>query len=603
MSQAWPRRFLKSKSDALIALLVFAATFSIFSVSRVTQITDSNYSMLLSQSLLKYRSFTLDNYAIPRLKVTPFRGYNKNGNIYQLEVVDNNLYHYFPPGTAILSTPYVAFINLMGVSAANADGTYSIEGETRIQTTLAALLMALLASIFYFTSRYMLARGWSLLIALGGVLGTQIWSTASRAMWTHTWSVLLLGLVLMMLIAHETKRRVLNPILLASLLSWMYFVRPTASVSIIAISVYVWFCCRRVFLSYVLTGVAWFALFAGYSWYHFGQLQPSYYRAGRLNFAEGLTAFPGNFISPSRGMLIYVPVLLFVAYLLIKFRGEITVPRLVLLALSVIAAHMIVIAGFSPWTGGHSYGARYSTDLVPWFVLLGILGVQAMLRWREKHPTQINALNWHLPLATGGLLLSLSIFVNGVGAISPTTMAWNGLPVNIDKEPGRLWDWKHPQFLAPWQDLKPPARPSGEEFNATGKVETPAPMPDSGFKATLSAPDIPAQLQASQQVTVHVKVSNISDSIWPAVGQEDGRYQVRLGNHWIDANNVVVALNDGRAALPHDLEPGREIELPLQITAPDAPGEYILELDMVQEYIAWFEEAGSKTLRMKVSVR
>jgi hypothetical protein len=409
----------------------------------------------------------------------------------------------------------------------------------------------------------------------------------------------------MMLLAHETKRRALNPVLLATLLSWMYFVRPTSSVSIVAISVYLLFCYRRALLPLILTGAAWFALFAGYSWYYFGRLQPSYYRAGRLNFAEGWTAFPGNLISPSRGLFVYVPVVLFIFYLLIKFRDEITAPRLVLLALSVIGAHMIVITGFSPWTGGHSYGARYSTDLVPWFVLLAILGVKAMLRWREKNETRINTLNWHLPLATGGLLLSLSIFINGVGAISTATMTWNGLPVNIDRKPGRLWDWKHPQFLAPWQDLRPPARPSAEEFNAAlaGRMGASAAMPDSGFKAALSTGDVPAQLLVSQQATIHIKVRNISDFVWPATGEADGTFQVVLGNHWIDANNVVVTLNDGRTALPHDLEPGREIELPLTVTAPNTPGEYILELDMVQEYIAWFEEAGSKTLSIKVSVR
>jgi hypothetical protein len=605
MSQERLRRFLQSRVDVLIAVLVFAATFSIFFASPVTQVTDSNYSMLLSQSLLEHRSFTLDDYAIPHLKVIPFGSYNQNGNIYQIEVVGKHFYYYFPPGTSILSVPYVALMNLFGISAANADGTYNPQGETRIEATLAALLMALLASVFYLASRFMLPRAWSLLIALGGTLGTQIWSTASRAMWTHTWDVLLLGLVLMVLLAQETKRRDLNPVLLASLLSWMYFVRPTSSIFIIALSIYILFYYRRIFLSYVLTGAAWFALFAGYSWFHFGQLQPNYYHAGRLSFAQVWIAFPGNLISPSRGLFVYVPVLIFIAYLLVKFRREVTVPRLVWLALSVIVAHMVVIAGFVPWTGGHSFGARYSTDLVPWFVLLSILGVKALLGWREKQETKINALNWHLPLAVGGLLLSLSIFVNGTGAISPATMDWNALPINIDREPGRLWDWKQPQFLAHWQDLKPPVQTPAEKFNPaqTGRTSADAPMPDSGFKATLSAFNVPAELKVGQQVMVQVKVRNISDSIWPAMGQEDSRYQVKLGNHWLDADNVMVVLNDGRALLPRDLEPGGEVELPLAITAPNLPGEYTLELDMVQEYIAWFEEGGSKTLRIKVSVK
>ena len=36
--------------------------------------------------------------------------------------------------------------------------------------------------------------------------------------------------------------------------------------------------------------------------------------------------------------------------------------------------------------------------------------------------------------------------------------------------------------------------------------------------------------------------------------------------------------------------------------APEAPGDYILELDVVQEGVAWFGARGSKTLRASVGV-
>jgi uncharacterized membrane protein len=59
---------------------------------------------------------------------------------------------------------------------------------------------------------------------------------------------------------------------------------------------------------------------------------------------------------------------------------------------------------------------------------------------------------------------------------------------------------------------------------------------------------------------------------------------------------------DSRAVLPHDLKPGEEAELTLTVTAPQEPGDYFIELDMVHEGVTWFYEQGSRTLRWHVKV-
>jgi hypothetical protein len=48
------------------------------------------------------------------------------------------------------------------------------------------------------------------------------------------------------------------------------------------------------------------------------------------------------------------------------------------------------------------------------------------------------------------ILICASAFVHGVGALSPSADDWNREPVNVDADPTRLWDWRDPQFLAPW---------------------------------------------------------------------------------------------------------------------------------------------------------
>lgn len=444
----------------LAGILIFVFTLSIFLFSRIRQVADSHYSMLVSQSLIDHGSFQLDRYALPRHELQ-WRGYYvSDGPIYQLEIARGHIYYHLPPGSSILSTPFVAVLNLFGVSAARPDGTYDPQGEVKIEAGVAALLMATLAVIFFFTARLLLPLRWSVVAALGGALGTQVYSTASRALWSETWGILLLGIVLYLLLRNEIGKRAFNPILLATLLSWTYFVRATFIVHIFAITIYLLIFHRQLFLRYALTGAAWASGFVLYSWLNFGQLLPNYYRASRLQFDVFWEALAGNLISPSRGVLVYVPVLFFVAFMLARYRRNVAHRRLVWLGLATITGHLIVVSSFNHWWGGHSFGPRFTTGLVPWFVLLGILGTSAMLKWRAEREATASLMGWRAQLACGALLLVTSAFINTRGATSHATWLWNSKPLGIDEHPERLWDWSQPQFLAGILPGPPPVETS-----------------------------------------------------------------------------------------------------------------------------------------------
>jgi len=445
-------RFKLSRKSSLLTGLIFIAAMAVFLLSPVRQVTDSSYSMLLSESLLYHRSFALDHYDIPRNEPQWFRYYYRNGDIYQLEWVNGRLYYNFPPGSSVLSIPFVAAMNLAGVSAANPDRTYNFDGEARIEKILAAILMAALVCLFFCQARLVLPAGLSLLVAAGGGLGTQVWSTASRSLWTDTWGSVLLGFVLFMLLGAATQRLRLRPLLIATLLSWMYFVRPTFAVHIIGITVYIFLFHRPALWRYLATGAAWLIAFMSFSWHYYGHLLPSYFRASRLQFEVFWMALGANLISPSRGLLIYVPAVFFIAYLLVRYWRQIVYPGLVILSLAVIAIHVLVASALLHWWAGHSFGARLSTGLVPWLVLLATLGLQARSRARATTPGRTWARRFE-PMVGAGLLL-ISIVINGLGAVSRDTWRWNTQPVNIDDHPERNWDWRQPQFLAPF--LNPP---------------------------------------------------------------------------------------------------------------------------------------------------
>ncbi|HWN11072.1 MAG TPA: DUF4214 domain-containing protein [Pyrinomonadaceae bacterium] len=436
------------KLESLMGPLVFALMLIVFLLSPVRQVTDSRYSMLLTQSLLDHGSFRLDHYALPRHQPEWDQTYFRHGD-YRLEASRGHVYYYLPPGSSVLSVPFVALLNLFGLSAVGDDNAYDHQGEVQIEAILAAFLMAALSCLFFYTARLILPTKWSVFVALGGALGTQVYSTASRALWSHTWGILLLGIVVFLLLRLEARQRGLTPVLLASLLSWLYFIRPTFAVSILAVTVYFFLFQRRLFPRYAVTGTLWLMVFALYSWTHFGQLLPSYYylasRFAPDHFREALAA---NLISPSRGLLIYVPILLFVAFLLVRHRRQLVHRRLVWLSLIIITADVLVVSVFPVWWAGHCFGPRFLTGSVPWFVLLGTLGLRASLTWRGERASNSLA-GWRAQFAFGAALLVSSVFINANGAIHQATWEWNeGPPLDVDLYPARAWDWRQPQFLA-----------------------------------------------------------------------------------------------------------------------------------------------------------
>ncbi len=143
-----------------------------------------------------------------------------------------------------------------------------------------------------------------------------------------------------------------------------------------------------------------------------------------------------------------------------------------------------------------------------------------------------------------------------------------------------------------------PADPIAENLSLTSAH---APLPQNAFKARISfAYETPEKLRAGEKLSVHMLVKNASNVLWPYAGELDGKYQIRLGNRWLDQNGKTT--DNGRGALSYDLRPGDETEVVIVLSAPTTPGEYNLEFDLVQEQVTWFGQMGSESLRQKLAV-
>ena len=154
----------------------------------------------------------------------------------------------------------------------------------------------------------------------------------------------------------------------------------------------------------------------------------------------------------------------------------------------------------------------------------------------------------------------------------------------------------------------PPAATMGGNANEAASqpevVQLNSPFPESAYRAKLSLENPPATLKAGQKGPVQVTVRNASSLDWLVYGttNEGNKYRVAVGNRWLDNSGELITDMDGRYGLPADLKAGEEVTVPLLITVPNKPGDYILELDLVHEGVTWFRDKGSEPLRVNLKV-
>ncbi len=141
----------------------------------------------------------------------------------------------------------------------------------------------------------------------------------------------------------------------------------------------------------------------------------------------------------------FVPWLAWLAWVAWRQRDRLEARRWIVMAGLATVAELLVVASFPKWYGGHSYGARMMTDVVPWwFAALAI--VTGSFEDAER------AASWRygrVPIRSGVAFFAIAIALNVVGAASQASWRWNALRGGIDASVERLWSWREAQFLAP----------------------------------------------------------------------------------------------------------------------------------------------------------
>jgi hypothetical protein len=273
--------------------------------------------------------------------------------------------------------------------------------------------------------------------ALAAGLGSNLWSVGSQAMWQHgpaafalitaiallhptpvpRWRLFLAGLATAFLFSS----RIIDGLFAAVIVLWLARFQPTGLL---------WFLPAPL--------IAAVALFS-YNFWFFGdlvggqsQLEQIHRDLHRLpgpwsgNLAEGAL---GTLFSPNRGLFIYTPWIAVALAATLLIMKRLASHRLIAWLLLSLVLYLLLLSKYAVWWGGHCFGPRYWTDVIPLFAILLAFG----LHWATARSPSLVALF----LTT----ITLAIGIQVIGAFCFPS-SWNLEPVNIDYHHERLWDWR-----------------------------------------------------------------------------------------------------------------------------------------------------------------
>ena len=141
-----------------------------------------------------------------------------------------------------------------------------------------------------------------------------------------------------------------------------------------------------------------------------------------------------------------------------------------------------------------------------------------------------------------------------------------------------------------------------ESAGKPAQAAAPLPPALSSFVAEITVPAPPPPAKAKSQILLPVKVRNGGTQAWPSKGGPEGANGVYLAYHWFRPDGSTAVFDGKRTFFAADVPPSSEAVVEAAVTAPDEPGSYVLELDLVQERVTWFKERGSKTARLDVKI-
>lgn len=315
-----------------------------------------------------------------------------------------------------------------------------------IVAKVTASFLASLASVLAFLlARRFCGAGAAAIVALGFALGTGVWPTVSQTLWQHASVLWSLTAAVWLWTRKDGPRPLLEYVALGLLLGWSVSARPQTlpMVAVLAAGMLVAapnskrLVCALGFLvpitAFATLNLQWFGHALGTA----SQLAEASLDTHnvRHTWQWPVTGAAGLLVSPSRGLLVFSPIVL----VTLAAWGSRSHRSIVRWTAAAGAAQFVVYASFSVWWGGHTYGPRYLLDLLPVLVPAAAIGMSRLAQ--ASIPIRV----------LGAAALAWSIVIAATGAFCYPHDQWNTDPVSANVQHARLWDVRDSQILRCWE--------------------------------------------------------------------------------------------------------------------------------------------------------
>jgi hypothetical protein len=391
---------------SLAALALFIAAFLIYlNGFHYAGSGDTQPAELLPVTLLRRGDFDFREFVEPAAAL-PYWYQNRLGRVISI----------YPILPGLLNVPIYAVAGALGVDL--------YDQRIRLSMISAALISALsVAFLFLALDHLVRRRSTAVLLAAAYAFGTCAWSVASRGMFQHGPSLLLQSIALWLLARGDRASAAWSGLFLGLAV----VNRPTNLLVAAPLAAIVCWKHRRRALAFCTLAAVPLLLRAMYARAYWG----SPFSLAQADPFPAVSNFGGNaarglaglLASPSRGLLVYSPIFLFVALAIRPAWRSRRQQPLFLALLAGALAILLVTSKWTIWWGGHSYGYRLLIEMLPALILLLALAWENAVRDRPVWKAAFLAcLGW-------------SVFLQAFGARHQPT----GFNQKLDEDPSVLW--------------------------------------------------------------------------------------------------------------------------------------------------------------------
>lgn len=311
-----------------------------------------------------------------------------------------------------------------------------LDRVARVMEKLSASLVAALSvALLYLLLRRRTAEPVALLLTLAYAFGTTTWVISSQALWQHGLAQLLVISLLLLLTAPCTPPRALAAGLLCGLIAAN---RPPDAILTAALGAYGLFWAGRRAALLALGAALPVGLVLLYNLEVAEHIAGGYGRAGSNSdeFFEydPLSGLGGLLFSPTRGLFVFSPFLLFLVLAWRHWPRD-RAERGLTLAMGAGVLLQVLLYAKTDWRGGAAWGPRFLTDLLP-LLLWMLVPVVAALRGFGR--------------VCFLLLVGVAVAIQAIGAFWYT--GFTDVPIlAVASGPDQMraaWDWRNAPFIA-----------------------------------------------------------------------------------------------------------------------------------------------------------